>query len=526
MNARDGFRLSGVVEALAPFAAGLLLLASGAWSAARQFGCNLPPGPLETSSLMSALLVAGAGAAVVVAAWELVQLRRSASGAQAAAERAKAERDLALLQARRMRAQAEGLALMREIHRSTALPQRHDRLHRILTLVGDLFEAREVALFAAGAYPWPVLPAACLKANYREEIFVSFDTEALAGALAASPKAPPGGWQVRDGTIAWVGCWLCLEGQVTAGQHVVGRVQTRLSANAQEEGTPPRNPSEMLAAFLSQLDLGSRVCRQAAAALSQRRALRQREASSIRRQEAGDEALVLHVPLLADQRPVGALRIRRQAEGFDGPAAEAVEEMLIESAKHIALAMKKDEDDRKAITDQLTGLFIKRHMLEVLEQLRAEAAATGKSFALLLCDLDHFKQVNDAHGHPTGDLVLQKVAQSLRSALRAGDLAFRYGGEELAVLMPGATQASSLQTAERLRAAVQSAKLTTDRGQPLQATISLGLALHQAGLSAAELIARADRALYASKHAGRNRVTAWRPDLRALAPEAVVPAVS
>ena len=94
-----------------------------------------------------------------------------------------------MLQTRPLRAQAEGLALMREIHRSTVIPQRHERLHRILTLLADLFEAREVALFAAVA-PGSVQPAACLRITNKEEIFVTFDTEELVRTLAVEENSP------------------------------------------------------------------------------------------------------------------------------------------------------------------------------------------------------------------------------------------------------------------------------------------------------------------------------------------------
>jgi len=516
MSSPVGFRPLAVLEILAPFAAGLLLLICGLWGVAREWGFGrLPPSPLGDASIVTALLLAGAGLGIVFAAWELFWLRRAVHSAHGRVRRAGAERDLALLQARRMRAQAEGLALMREIHRSTAIPERHDRLHRILTLVGDLFEAREVALFAAvpRSGPLPVVPAAYLRSSHQEEIFVAFDTESFARALEDSGSGVIRAPKVKDATLTCVGCWLYIEGQVRAGEREIARAQGRRSLAGQDVETGRLDAAQMLGALLARLDYSPAVCKQAAAALEQRRPLRHRESFTVYRQEGGDEALVLCVPLMADQRPIGVLRIRRQAEGFDGPAAEALEEMLIESAKHIALAMKKDEDDRKAITDQLTGLFIKRHFLEVLEQFRAEAAGEGKGFALVMCDLDHFKKVNDTHGHLSGDLILKGVAGVLRSGLRAGDLAFRYGGEELAILMPGASQAAALQTAERLRANVGKSVFKGEKGQVIPLTISMGLALYRAGLTGEQLISRADRALYASKHNGRNQVTPWRAEL-------------
>lgn len=476
---------------------------------------HLPPHPLGDIPLLPSLLLGGAGLAVMLASWDMYRLRRAVLVAQNGAQRASAERDLALLQARRMRAQAEGLALMREIHRSTGIPERHDRLHRILTLVGDLFEAREVVLFGAAApnAPLPVLPVAYLRFSHQQEVFASFDPDGVQRALEEAPKGLLRTPWVKDAHLTCVGSWLYIEGQVVSGAQPIAHAQGRRTMVGQEEDVERHDPAQILDELLSRLDYGPNVCREAACALEQRRPMRHQESFTVYRQEGGEEALVLCVPLMADQRPVGVLRIRRQVEGFDGPAAEALEEMLIESAKHIALAMKKDEDDRKAITDQLTGLFIKRHFLDVLEQLRATATHENKSFALVLCDIDHFKKVNDTHGHLSGDLILKGVAAVLRSGLRTGDLAFRYGGEELTVLMPGATQAAAQQIAERLRKSIEKSAFHGEKGQVVPITISMGLAVYRAGLTGEELISRADRALYASKHGGRNQITVWSPEL-------------
>jgi diguanylate cyclase (GGDEF)-like protein len=224
--------------------------------------------------------------------------------------------------------------------------------------------------------------------------------------------------------------------------------------------------------------------------------------------DAGDR-LVLCTPLLADQRPVGVLYVRRPGVGCRGSEIEALEELLVESAKHVALALKKDEDDRKAITDGLTGLYIKRHFLVTLEQMRAASAVNGTPFCLIMCDLDHFKRVNDTHGHLTGDLVLKGVAAVLRKGLRAGDTAFRYGGEELALLLPDTGLPTAARTAERQRLAVQAAPFRGDKGQPVPVTLSLGIAEYEQGLTAEAFIARADKALYACKENGRNCVVSW-----------------
>lgn len=500
------------LESLAPFVAGLLLFGCGLLAAMDLLKPgHFPAGPMQGSTLTTSLLVAGAGLAIFLASWEMLRLRRAMNLARQDTQRAVAERELALLQARRMRAQTDGLALMREIHRSTAIPERNDRLHRILTLVGDLFDAQEVTLFAAGAsFSRPV---AYMSATTEEEVFVSFEDEAF--DLCGQQPKPFKNVRAQDSNMACEGSWLYCEGNLWLGEAPIARAQWRRTL-ASQEGAPPRqNGNQMLEGLLSRVDHSPAALRDVARALEQRRTLRKQESEE---PYLGNESmLILSVPLMADQRGVGVLRIRRQSEGFDGPVAEALEETLIESAKHIALAMKKDEDDRKAITDQLTGLFIKRHFLSMLEQLRTQAASAmsdrERNFGLVLCDIDHFKKVNDTHGHLSGDIILKNVSRVLRGGLRAGDLAFRYGGEEIAILMPGASQEAAQQTADRLRSAIETSDFKGDKGQSIPITISMGVARNQPGLSGEGLISRADQALYASKHNGRNRVTCWSKEL-------------
>lgn len=498
-----------LLEAFAPFGAGLLLFACGGLSALHILGIGRwPAGPLGDTSLAAALLIAGAGVGILLASWEVLRMRRVTDAARRDAARTAAERDMALLQARRLRVQAEGLALMREIHRSTAIPDRGDRLHRILTLLGELFEAREVALFAAsGDGREGVQPAAYLKVGSQEEAFLCFEP----GGLGDNPSGP----DLKDAKVGADGARLRFEAQLVAGEFPVGKVQWLRAGNSPDADAARQNPDAAMEALLERLDYGPSACRHAARALDQRRTLRQKIPAALHRTGGGESALIVCVPLMADQKPVGVLRIRAQADDMDPAHAglEAVEELLVESAKHIALAMKKDEDDRRAITDQLTDLFIKRHFLSHLELLRAEVGGGARPFGLLLCDIDHFKQVNDTHGHLSGDLILKGVARVLRSGLRAGDMAFRYGGEEMAILMPGATPEAAQQTAERLRQAVERTVFRGEKNQAIPITLSIGVALFRSGLNGQQLIGRADRALYASKHGGRNRVTCWTPEL-------------
>lgn len=155
--------------------------------------------------------------------------------------------------------------------------------------------------------------------------------------------------------------------------------------------------------------------------------------------------------------------------------------------------------------DGLTGLLNRMHWEAAVEAEMRRCRRTGGRAALMMVDVDHFKAINDTHGHAAGDEVIRGVAAALRSAMRLHDLAGRYGGEEFAVVLPSTDAAGAAALAERLRARI--ARAVLDRGRGLKATVSIGFtALAPADATAIEWIARADRALYRAKQSGRNRV--------------------
>ncbi|GAA0469081.1 hypothetical protein Ade02nite_31960 [Paractinoplanes deccanensis] len=161
-----------------------------------------------------------------------------------------------------------------------------------------------------------------------------------------------------------------------------------------------------------------------------------------------------------------------------------------------------------AITDALTGLRSRRFFEQ---SLRAESARAGRhdaDLSMLLLDIDHFKTVNDTYGHAGGDRVLVEVADRLHAAVRPGDLVARYGGEEFAVLLPGAGPAEAADIADRLRRAIADTPIAVGDNLWHQVTVSVGVAGPQ---MPEEMVLAADRALYASKDAGRDRVTIAEP---------------
>jgi diguanylate cyclase (GGDEF)-like protein len=158
-----------------------------------------------------------------------------------------------------------------------------------------------------------------------------------------------------------------------------------------------------------------------------------------------------------------------------------------------------------ATRDDLTGLANRRHAQERLELEAQRHARGGPPFAIALLDLDHFKMLNDEHGHAAGDAVLRRFAEEARSCAREIDLAARWGGEEFLLVMPNTTEAAALAATERLRVHLEEA-VADYGGTALRVTCSAGVAEHCMGQVIAQTVLRADRALYRAKAEGRNRI--------------------
>jgi len=162
---------------------------------------------------------------------------------------------------------------------------------------------------------------------------------------------------------------------------------------------------------------------------------------------------------------------------------------------------------RLADTDALTSLYNKRYLQEGLRIEVARSLRYKNPLSMLMVDVDHFKEINDQEGHPTGDSVLQQLATTLVNGVRGIDLVARYGGEEFAVLLPETTESGAALVAERLRNTVERQRFLDDQGEPLHpVSISVGIASLDARLESSEaLIKAADDALYEAKRLGRNR---------------------
>ena len=163
--------------------------------------------------------------------------------------------------------------------------------------------------------------------------------------------------------------------------------------------------------------------------------------------------------------------------------------------------------EQAALTDALTGMQNRRFFDDALREYIAEFRRIGRPVGLIVLDLDHFKMVNDTHGHDVGDQVLRAVAGCLKDMTRFHDVVARLGGEEFAVVAPNMDEAALVKFAERIRKAIAGLVVATDNVR-LRVTTSVGLAVWDGDETAEDLYRRADKHLYQAKRLGRNRVCA------------------
>lgn len=171
------------------------------------------------------------------------------------------------------------------------------------------------------------------------------------------------------------------------------------------------------------------------------------------------------------------------------------------------LAQALEQIRQLATHDDLTGLLNRRAMLDRMQLEQRRSLRSGSPLLIAQLDIDHFKAVNDTHGHAAGDLVLQSFADTVRRNVRDTDVLARWGGEEFVLLLCDTPAADAVTLMERLRQAVQAMQVPVAQGgQPITVTVSIGLARHAPADPLAGTLERADQALYAAKAGGRNRV--------------------
>ncbi len=216
----------------------------------------------------------------------------------------------------------------------------------------------------------------------------------------------------------------------------------------------------------------------------------------------------LYVPLRSREKTLGVLTVDNRVSRRVFTTADMGPLSILADSAAIAITNGRlyAEVQLQSMTDSLTGIFNRRHFFALAERDFQRASRFGRPLSAIMLDIDHFKAVNDTHGHAVGDQVILAVAKLCRTSIRAIDILGRYGGEEFVFILPETDANGARQLAERLRQGLATVPITTQAG-PLEVTASLGVASNLVKVEdVTSLIANADAALYAAKEGGRNRV--------------------
>jgi diguanylate cyclase (GGDEF)-like protein len=223
-------------------------------------------------------------------------------------------------------------------------------------------------------------------------------------------------------------------------------------------------------------------------------------------------ASALVVPLFVSNRVMGSLQLfRSAANAFAKEDAQLLWILALVAENLLTREYANEGLLRFAFTDYLTGLRTRGYFEQQLELEFKRAERKQQKFSLLMIDIDHFKVLNDTHGHHVGDQLLRDVTSILMKDMREVDTVARYGGEEFVIILPETTETGAVFVAQRLRRAVEQAKFFAGSPHSVQhLTISIGVAVYDTDAQfKRDLIEFADAALYAAKHAGRNRVICY-----------------
>jgi len=440
----------------------------------------------DAAALVGVLSIVAGLLAVVLPVVGFLLYRRS-ERALAAVEDMREERDALLSRVVRLERSLEHVSVIGEIHVAGNISDRYERLHALLTAVAAVTGAERIGLYLVTSVPER---KAVLRGYYERlgaaQVYLYVDGECdwwQAGDLAFS-----GAEEDTVGSRTLLSSALVREGETIA----------RIEVETTGRTPKTRSPSEKLLSFIRRIrpdDGGVEDVFQSPRPL-------------VDTVEGRGRHLVLY-PLWAEGQMVGALRLEISPDVIPAQRIGEVTSALDQAALHVALAVRKEQHRHRAEVDGLTGLYLKRHFSQTISALcRSENGPP--LFSLLMIDVDHFKKVNDTCGHLAGDAVLKGVAGVIRRSLRTGDSAFRYGGEEMTVILHGMSADEARAIAERLRRLVQeSAFSAAGASPPLSVTVSIGVAESRRGLAPDDIVAAADSALYQAKKSGRNRVCVY-----------------
>ncbi len=219
--------------------------------------------------------------------------------------------------------------------------------------------------------------------------------------------------------------------------------------------------------------------------------------------DGGPEPLVR--PILFGETRLGALAMAPRKASLDADV-ELIDILANELGGALRTATLVEESRRLARYDALTSLFNRRAFAEQATHELTRAKRHAASLSTILMDIDHFKNINDTHGHASGDKVLQAIGELLGTLARSTDVCARWGGEEFVILLPEADHAGGMQVAERTREAIEDLELYSDEGVRIPVTASLGVTTLRSSDSIDTFLDRADKAMYVAKTSGRNLV--------------------
>lgn len=227
-----------------------------------------------------------------------------------------------------------------------------------------------------------------------------------------------------------------------------------------------------------------------------------------------DSRSFLGIPLKSQEKVIGVLTVAsREAAAITAYHHEMLKIVANQAAVNITNAKLHNVVLRMATTDGLTGLINHRHFQEKADEEFRRVSRYPQPVSVLMFDIDHFKKINDAYGHPVGDAVLKKVANILMETVRTVDVAARYGGEEFVALLGNTDAKGAGQMAERIRGKIEKARFTLE-GKGIPVTVSVGYATSpDDGTTKQEIMERADQALYHAKRSGRNRSCSYKETL-------------
>jgi diguanylate cyclase (GGDEF)-like protein len=226
---------------------------------------------------------------------------------------------------------------------------------------------------------------------------------------------------------------------------------------------------------------------------------------------------ILSVPLFKQEKIMGVLNVMNKMDWT--PFSEEEKAALSTLAVHTAVAIDNawflEGVERQAVTDSLTGLYNHREFQNRLLEEVERGNRYGNLFSVLILDIDHFKVLNDTHGHVTGDLILKEIVRLIRKGIRNADIPSRYGGEEFTVILPQTSKEDAKVVADRIRHSIAEYHFTTVPGHSVHVTVSIGISsFPEDTKTREELIIMADQALYYAKNAGRNRVCSYSETLK------------